>query len=222
MCTRYLVSLGNWSLLYLYWFFINLRLILVFFTDRINSIFIFIFLKSETFEAPSSVNNLSGNSLQESLDIEVDQLTQNLDSSLVEDSEETNRKLVEDDGSLQSSNVSRRLQMTTADNRSLQSNTDNNMGSLVGVDSLAVMNVCQSLDREVESAVNRPNIIRSSMRFTFCLTLQFFIHYNCLQEHCMFELFSKLSYWNKKKLFSTQICLIVAVIYKKIHILYEC
>lgn len=118
---------------------------------------------SDTFEAPTSVNNLSGNSLHESLDLEVDQLTQNLDISLMEDSEQTNRKLVEDDGSLQSSNVSRRLQMTTTDTRSLQSNTDNNMGSMVGVDSLAVMNVCQSLDREVESAVNRPNIIRSSM-----------------------------------------------------------
>lgn len=118
---------------------------------------------SDTFEAPTSVNNLSGNSLQESLDLEVDQLTQNLDISLMEDSEQTNRKLVEDDGSLQSSNVSRRLQMTTSDTSSLQSNTDNNMGSMVGVDSLAVMNVCQSLDREVESAVNRPNIIRSSM-----------------------------------------------------------
>lgn len=118
---------------------------------------------SETFEAPTSVNNLSGNSLQESLDIEVDQLTQNLDISLLEDSEQTDRKLLEDDGSLQSNNVSRRLEMTISDNRSLQSNTDNNMGSLAGVDSLAVMNVCQSLDREVESAVNRPNIIRSSM-----------------------------------------------------------
>lgn len=151
-----------------------------------------VFFKSETFEAPASVNNLSGNSLQESLDLEVDQLTQNLDISLMEDSEQTNRKLVEDDGSLQSSNVSRRLQMTTTDTRSLQSNTDNNMGSMVGVDSLAVMNVCQSLDREVESAVNRPNIIRSSMRFTFCLSLQFFIHYNCLKEHCMYEFFFKL------------------------------
>lgn len=113
------------------------------------------------------MNNLSGNSLQESLDIEVDQLTQNLDISLLEDSEQTDRKLLEDDGSLQSNNVSRRLEMTISDNRSLQSNTDNNMGSLAGVDSLAVMNVCQSLDREVESAVNRPNIIRSSMSFTF-------------------------------------------------------
>lgn len=138
------------------------------------------------------MNNLSGNSLQESLDLEVDQLTQNLDISLMEDSEQTNRKLVEDDGSLQSSNVSRRLQMTTSDTSSLQSNTDNNMGSMVGVDSLAVMNVCQSLDREVESAVNRPNIIRSSMRYTFCLSLQFFIHYNCLKEHGMYEFFFKL------------------------------
>lgn len=136
-----------------------------------------------------SVNNLSGNSLQESLDIEVDQLTQNLDISLLEDSEQTDRKLLEDDGSLQSNNVSRRLEMTTIYNRSFQSNTDNNMGSLAGVDSLAVMNVCQSLDREVESAVNRPNIIRSSMSFTFCLTLQFFIHYNCLEEHCIYEFF---------------------------------
>lgn len=120
------------------------------------------------------MNNLSGNSLQESLDIEVDQLTQNLDISLLEDSEQTDRKLLEDDGSLQSNNVSRRLEMTISDNRSLQSNTDNNMGSLAGVDSLAVMNVCQSLDREVESAVNRPNIIRSSMSFTFCLRVAIF------------------------------------------------
>lgn len=41
--TRYLVSVGKWSFLYLCWFFINWRLTLVFFTDRINSVFLYLF-----------------------------------------------------------------------------------------------------------------------------------------------------------------------------------
>ncbi|XP_056005193.1 antiviral innate immune response receptor RIG-I-like isoform X2 [Ostrea edulis] len=128
---------------------------------------------SETFEAHESVNNLSGNSEQESLDIEFVQLAHNFDNSLSLShgrTEQTNMKEVDrrnassnpDDRSLQS-NTNNQSLLSTTDKTSLQSSTDNEMVSMQGVDSLAVRNVCQSLDREVESTTSRPNIINSSM-----------------------------------------------------------
>ncbi|XP_061171542.1 antiviral innate immune response receptor RIG-I-like isoform X2 [Saccostrea echinata] len=139
---------------------------------------------SKTFEVEKSVNNLSGNPLEESLDIEFAELSQNFDESLSihGDTEQTRRKLTDgydaDNRTLSSnlinrnlssnmdnrnlsSNVDNRSLSSNVDNRSLQSNTDNRVASYPDLDSMAVVNACQSLDREVESSTSRPNIINS-------------------------------------------------------------
>ncbi|XP_062610169.1 antiviral innate immune response receptor RIG-I-like, partial [Saccostrea cucullata] len=120
---------------------------------------------SRTFEVEKSVNNLSGNPMEESLDSEFEALTQNMDESLSihEDSEQTSRKLAgyEADNRSLSSTMDNRSLSSNVDNRSLQSNTDNTVASCPDLDSMAIVNACQSLDREVESSTGRPNIINS-------------------------------------------------------------
>ena len=107
--------------------------------------------------------------MQESIDVEFNQLNKDLDSSLrLGDSEETGRKRVEDDvGDNRGSapNRGNRSLSSTTDNRSFPVPNNDLTNFSLGMDSMAVMGVCQELDREVESSTNRPNIIRSSKKY---------------------------------------------------------
>lgn len=123
--------------------------------------------------------------MQESIDVEFNQLNKDLDSSLrLGDGEETGRKRVDDDAGDNRGSAPIRGNISlssTTDNRSFPVPNNDLTNFSLGMDSMAVMDVCQELDREVESSTNRPNIIRSSKKNN-----PHFLHQHILWNHHCF------------------------------------
>jgi hypothetical protein len=115
--------------------------------------------------------------MQESLDIQFAELTQTFDDSLSlshRGTDQTHMKQVEGRRSASSNPEDRSLQFNPNNqsllSASVLSSINNETASMQSIDSLAVRNVCQSLDREVESNTTRPNIINSSKSIVFIVS----------------------------------------------------